>query len=80
MRSTGDPVNPRACKYFINVIMMFTDVKAMLNAVAVEELENLMFVLLVRMLDQDVQNIMAGTPVVRALNVLMMKILSDKFG
>eukprot|EP00899_Mesostigma_viride_P007986 jgi/Mesvir1/17189/Mv07609-RA.2 len=70
-------VSARACKYVLNTLMQLFQLRVMATAVPEGTLRTLVSELLLRLLDEDVLKVEDGQQLVRALNVLMLKILEN---
>ena len=78
---TGESANPRGCKYNVNATMMIFDVPSIAKPVPVEDLKNLIFILLSKLMDENAHRALAGTPeIMRAVNILMLKMIGNNFG
>lgn len=79
--ATGEPASARACKYMVNATMMIFDVPAMPRAIPMNDLKDLIFILLAKLLDDSVHHALAANPeIMKAINVLMLKLISNNFG
>ena len=78
---SGAPPNPRAPKYVINALLLVFDMEEMAVAIPAQELKDLIFLLLARMLDSREYHSLVDEPqLMKALNVLMYKILAMNWG
>ncbi|KAJ6844297.1 protein MOR1-like [Iris pallida] len=67
----------RSCKYVLNTLMQTFQIKRLANAVKESTLDNLITELLLWLLDERVPVMDDGSQLLKALNVLMLKILDN---
>lgn len=78
---TGASANPRGCKYNVNAAMMIFDVKDMAKPVPMGDLKDLIFILLSKLMDQQAHHALTDNPeIMRAVNILMLKMIGNNFG
>lgn len=65
----------RSCKYVLNTLMQTFQIKRLADAVREQTLDNLITELLLWLLDERVSMMDDGSQLLKALNVLMLKIL-----
>ncbi|KAL0039701.1 hypothetical protein WJX77_005628 [Trebouxia sp. C0004] len=74
---SGQPSSSRGCKYALNTLMQTFQLKTMAANVAAGPLRECAAVLLMKLLDDKVPALLEGTQLLKALNVLMLKILDN---
>ena len=77
---TGCLPNPRGCKYTVNATMMVFDTPGMARPVCMRDLKELIFTSLSKLIDKQVQRALAGSSIIQAINVFMLKIINNNFG
>lgn len=78
---TGVSANPRGCKYMVNATMMVFDVAGMPRPIPMEDLKELIFTVLSKLMDQRAHHAVGANPeIMRAVNILMLKMISNNFG
>jgi len=73
----GTAPGSRACKYVLNTLMQAFQLPALARAVAESTLRELTGELLYRLLDDRIPRLEEGTSLLKALNILMLKILEN---
>ena len=80
-QATGLPASSRGCKYMVNATMMIFDIPAMPRPIPMNDLKDLVFILLSKLLDDTVFFALSDNPeIMKAINVLMLKLISNNFG
>ena len=78
---TGTSANPRGCKYNVNAAMMIFDVADIAKPIPMEDLKDLIFILLSKLMDDKAHRALAANPeIMRAVNILMLKMIGNNFG
>lgn len=77
VETSGVPPSSRACKYVLNTLMQVFQVPQLAKACQEATLCNLTCELLLRLLDDRVPQLEEGTALLKALNILMLKILEN---
>ncbi|KAL0028272.1 hypothetical protein WJX79_006476 [Trebouxia sp. C0005] len=77
LAASGQPSSSRGCKYALNTLMQTFQLKTMAANVAAGPLRECAAVLLKKLLDDKVPALLEGTQLLKALNVLMLKILDN---
>jgi hypothetical protein len=70
-----DVPNARACKYSLNTLMNIFQSKSLPANISEEGIRELVSVLLMRILDATLPNLSEGSSMLKAVNVLMLKVL-----
>ena len=73
--STGQPASSRGCRYALNTLMQTFLTPAMATSIAAGTLRGCIAALLACLLDERVPSLPEGTNLLKALNVLMLRIL-----
>ena len=71
----GLPASSRGCRYALNTLMQTFQLAAMASAVSCGTLRKCIAALLTCLLEEGVPRLPEGTNLLKALNVLMLKIL-----
>jgi hypothetical protein len=65
----------------VNATMMIFDIPEMPRAIPMNDLKELIFILLSKLLDDIVYSALGDNPeIMKAINVLMLKLISNNFG
>ncbi|GAQ86856.1 Armadillo repeat superfamily protein [Klebsormidium nitens] len=74
---TQEHISTRLCKYVLNTLMQIFQIKSAATSISAGRLKTLVVELLLWLLDDRVPRIEAGNQLLKALNVLMLKILEN---
>lgn len=72
-----EPPSNRGCKYTLNTLMQIFNIKSMAKAVDKQTLLDMISCLLMLLLDDRMTRVMDGPQLMKAMNVLMMKVLDN---
>ncbi|KAK9814323.1 hypothetical protein WJX72_004049 [[Myrmecia] bisecta] len=77
LEATGRAPSSRGCKYSLNTLMQTFQLHIMASAIAARPLRECISALLCKLLDERVPSLQEGGQLLKALNVLMLKILDN---